>query len=105
MERALMPLYDYRCDAGHDFEARHAMTAPAPACPVCGIVTVQRVITRVPAQHHGMAADAGRGGSASKEQIAAKWGEETPKLREKLVSKLGEEMVARNLPELGKGSG
>ncbi|MBK8026545.1 MAG: zinc ribbon domain-containing protein [Chloroflexi bacterium] len=99
-----MPLYDYRCANGHSFEARHAMNAPSPACPVCGAAQVQRVITSAPGQLMGMAADAGRGGTASKEQLGSKWAEETPKLREKLVNKLGEEMVSRNLPHLGKSS-
>lgn len=99
-----MPLYDYRCGNGHTFETRHGFNAPAPACPVCGATQVERLITRAPAQLHGMAANAGRGGTASKEQLQSKWGEETPKLREQLVSKLGEEMVSRNLPELGSGS-
>ncbi|MBL8130930.1 MAG: hypothetical protein JNL42_03660, partial [Anaerolineae bacterium] len=51
------------------------------------------------------AADAGCGGSASMEQINSKWAEETPKLREKLVSKLGEETVSRNLPTLNPKNG
>lgn len=96
-----MPLYDYRCEQGHTYEARHAMSAPAPACPVCGEARVQRVITRVPSQMHGMAADAGRGGTATQEQLRSKWAEETPKLRQQLVNRLGEETVRRNLPELG----
>ncbi|MCK6579139.1 MAG: zinc ribbon domain-containing protein [Anaerolineae bacterium] len=95
-----MPLYDYRCASGHAFEARHGMNAAAPACPVCGAAQVQRVITAAPCRLLGMAADAGRSGSASMEQINSKWAEETPKLREKLVSKLGEETVSRNLPTL-----
>lgn len=96
-----MPLYDYQCANGHPFEARHGFSEAAPPCPVCGEVQVERRITTVPAQLRGMSADAGRGGSATKEQLQSKWGEETPKLREQLVSKLGEEMVSRNLPELG----
>jgi putative FmdB family regulatory protein len=97
-----MPLYDYTCrECGTAFEARHSFSAPVPACPVCGADAAQRRITSVPAQMKGMAANAGTGGTASKEQLQSKWAEETPKLREKLVSKLGEEMVRKNLPHLG----
>jgi putative FmdB family regulatory protein len=88
-----MPLYDYRCQNGHPFEARHGFNDPAPPCPTCGEANVQRVITTAPAQMQGMAANAGSSRSATKEQIRDKWAEETPKLREKLVSKLGEETV------------
>lgn len=97
-----MPRYDYRCDTcTTQFEARHGFNDPAPPCPDCGAATVHREITSVPRQLKGMAADAGRGGTASKEQLQAKWAEETPKLREKLVSKLGEETVRRYAPSLG----
>jgi putative FmdB family regulatory protein len=93
-----MPLYDYRCtECSHTFEAKHSFNDPAPACPACGSA-VQRIITTVPRVAKGMAADLGK--NATKEQIADKWAEETPKLREKLVSKLGEETVARNAPTL-----
>lgn len=99
-----MPLYDYQCANGHTYEAKHGFNDPAPPCPVCGETSVQRVITTAPAQMRGMAADAGHGGTASKEQLQSKWAEETPKLREKLVSKLGEDVVNRNLPTLKPGS-
>lgn len=96
-----MPFYDYRCpECGHTFEARHAMTAAAPACPACGFVTPTRLITGAPAVAGGMATSAGDSRRSSKEQIRAKWAEETPKLREKLVKKLGEEFVQRNAPSL-----
>jgi hypothetical protein len=39
-------------------------------------------------------------GTATKEQLQAKWAEETPKLRKKLVDKLGEDVVNRNAPTL-----
>ncbi len=45
---------------------------------------------------------AGDSQSASKEQLEAKWAEETPKLRKKLVDKLGEDVVNRNAPTLNK---
>jgi putative FmdB family regulatory protein len=96
-----MPLYDYRCIVcGHQFETRHGFDGPAPACPACAASEVQRVITRAPAVAGGMMTEAGSGGRATKEQLRSKWAEETPKLREKLVSKLGEETVNRYAPSL-----
>jgi putative FmdB family regulatory protein len=96
-----MPLYDYRCPiCGAQFEARHSFTAAAPACPQCGTPEPQRIITTVPRALKGMAADASSGGKASKEQLQAKWAEETPKLREQLTKKLGEDTVRRNAPSL-----
>jgi putative FmdB family regulatory protein len=96
-----MPLYDYLCPVcGARFEARHGFDDPAPACPACGAVGPQRQITRAPAQLNGMTASAGRGGTATKEQLRNKWSEETPKLRDKLVGKLGEDTVRRNAPSL-----
>ena len=99
-----MPLYDYKCANGHTFEARHGFNDPSPACPLCGEAQVQRVITSAPSVMQGMNANAGRGGTATKEQIQAKWAEETPKLREKLVSKLGEETVSKYAPSLNSNS-
>ena len=93
-----MPLYDYRCAQGHEFEARHGFNDPAPACPICGEAQVERVITRAPGVMQGM--NASLGANASKEQLQAKWAEETPKLREKLVGKLGEETVNKYAPTL-----
>lgn len=93
-----MPLYDYRCANGHPFEARHGFDDVAPACPICGETEVQRVITRAPGVMQGM--NASLGANASKEALQAKWAEETPKLREKLASKLGEETVNKYAPTL-----
>jgi putative FmdB family regulatory protein len=95
-----MPLYDYRCQNGHQFEARHGFNDPAPACPACGEANVQRIITSAPAQMQGMGANAGSSRGATKEQIHDKWAEETPKLREKLVNKLGEDTVNKYAPSL-----
>jgi len=96
-----MPLYDYRCAAcGNTFEARHNISADAPNCPQCGTPKPTRLITTVPAITQGMNANAGDGRNASKEQLRAKWAEETPKLRQKLVSKFGEDYVNRNAPSL-----
>lgn len=99
-----MPLYDYRCANGHTFEAKHGFDDPAPACPVCGEAQVQRLITSAPKMLQGVNASAGRGGTATKEQLQDKWAEETPKLREKLVKKLGEETVSKHAPSLGSNS-
>ncbi len=94
-----MPLYDYRCHACDKvFEARHRFDDPSPACPNCGSVDVQRVILAVPLVTKGMSASLGA--NATKDQLREKWAEETPKLREKLVSKLGEDTVNRNAPTL-----
>lgn len=94
-----MPLYDYRCANGHIFEARHGFDAPSPACPECG-TDAERIITRAAGAQKGMLADAGSGGKASKEQLQAKWAEESPKLREQLTRKLGEETVNKYAPSL-----
>lgn len=98
-----MPLYDYRCAAcGERFEARHGFDAPAPACPACQSSAVKRVIAQAPSVARGMAALAGDSRGASREQLADKWAEETPKLRRKLVDKLGEDVVSRNAPTLNR---
>lgn len=95
-----MPRYDYRCKVCEEqFEARHGFNDPAPSCPK-GHAEVERLITTAPRVMQGMLADAGSGGKASKEQLRDKWAEETPKLREKLVSKLGEEKVNKLAPTL-----
>ncbi len=97
-----MPLYDYRCANGHEFEARHGFNDPAPACPICGSSEVQRVITSAPGVMQGMSASLGK--NATKEQLQSKWSEESPKLREKLVNKLGEETVNKYAPTLKGGN-
>ena len=93
-----MPLYDYRCANGHEFEARHGFNDSVPPCPVCGETQVQRLITTAPGIMQGMNASVGK--NPTKEQLQAKWAEETPKLREKLVNKLGEETVNKHTPSL-----
>jgi putative FmdB family regulatory protein len=95
-----MPAYDYHCKVCDvQFEARHGFNDPMPPCPN-GHEEVERLITTAPRVMQGVLADAGMGGKASKEQLRAKWAEETPKLRENLVKKLGEDVVNRNAPSL-----
>jgi putative FmdB family regulatory protein len=101
-----MPLYDYRCpNCDARFEAQHSMKADAPPCPECGYAGVQRVITSAPSVAGGILTHAGDASGATKEQLQDKWSEETPKLRKKLVDKLGEKTVRENAPHLFKGSG
>jgi putative FmdB family regulatory protein len=96
-----MPLYDYRCEnCGKPFEARHGFNEAAPLCPNCGQANVKRLILSAPAVAAGVLANAGDSRRASKEQLKDKWAEETPKLRKKLVDKLGEDFVSKNAPTL-----
>jgi putative FmdB family regulatory protein len=44
-----MPIYEYRCPKGHEFEVFHGMDDPPPsACEVCGASPVTRVFSPVP---------------------------------------------------------
>ena len=44
-----MPIYEYRCPEGHEFEVFHGMDdAPPGACEVCGASPVTRVFSPVP---------------------------------------------------------
>lgn len=96
-----MPLYDYRCgNCGKPFEARHGFDDHASVCPHCGHTEVKRVILHAPTIAAGVLANAGNSRKASKEQLQDKWAEETPKLRKKLVDKLGEDFVSKNAPTL-----
>jgi putative FmdB family regulatory protein len=96
-----MPLYDYRCpNCDNTFEARHGITEDAPACPACDYVEVKRIITTTPRIAGGMSTNAGDSRGATKDQLRDKWAEETPKLRQKLVDKLGEDTVNRMAPTL-----
>ncbi|GIL08788.1 MAG: hypothetical protein BroJett033_2990 [Chloroflexota bacterium] len=100
-----MPLYDYQCQqCAHLFEARHSFDAPTPPCPACGSAEVTRLILTAPTVAQGINAHPGDGRRATKEQLQDKWAEETPRLRKKLVDKLGEDTVRRNAPSLGTGS-
>jgi len=96
-----MPRYDYKCpECEHRFEAFHGFDEDKPACPNCGEAQVKRVISQAPTVAGGMDTHAGDGYRASKEQLQDKWTEETPKLRKKLVDKLGEDTVRKNAPSL-----
>lgn len=97
-----MPRYDYRCpNCGHTFEAVHGVSdEPVLICPKCNKAQAERIITSPPQHVHGIEAQAGSRGSASKEQLREKWVEETPKLRKKLVDMLGEDFVDKNAPSL-----
>jgi putative FmdB family regulatory protein len=44
-----MPIYEYRCPKGHEFEVLHRMDDPPPeSCDVCGASPVERVFRPVP---------------------------------------------------------
>ncbi|MDQ7035550.1 MAG: hypothetical protein Q9P01_12145 [Anaerolineae bacterium] len=60
---------------------------------------VQRLITSAPTHAKGMLTPAGTSRRSSKEELRAKWREETPKLRKKLRDKLGEQYV-KDIPSL-----
>ncbi len=95
-----MPLYDYRClDCGHEWEEFHEIDGAARDCPQCESTRLQKRITSAPTIAGGMLTHAGDGKIATKEQLRAKWAEETPKLRKKLVAKFGEDAV-KKLPTL-----
>lgn len=99
-----MPLYDYKCpNCETQFEARHGFNDSAPACPNCGHVEVKRLILTAPTFAQGVLTHPGDGRNATKEQLQDKWAEETPKLRKKLVDKLGEKAVS-SIPTLNMGS-
>lgn len=96
-----MPRYDYQCNACEQrFELRHGFDATPSPCPHCGSTNLQKLITTAPTIARGMMTHAGDGYRASKEQLRAKWAEETPKLRKQLTDKLGEEAVNRVAPTL-----
>ncbi|MDQ7023961.1 MAG: zinc ribbon domain-containing protein [Anaerolineae bacterium] len=95
-----MPMYDYRCqECGHQFTEIHAINDLQPDCPECESEEVQRLITSAPTHAKGMLTPAGTSRRSSKEELRAKWREETPKLRKKLRDKLGEQYV-KDIPSL-----
>ena len=60
-----MPIYEYRCPKGHEFETFHRMDDPPPkACDVCGAAPLERVFHPVPVFFKGSgfySTDYGRG--------------------------------------------
>jgi putative FmdB family regulatory protein len=61
-----MPIYEYRCPNGHQFEVFHRMTDPDPkVCEVCGKGPLVKVLHPVPVHFKGSgfySTDYGRGG-------------------------------------------
>lgn len=95
-----MPSYDYRCNAcGYVFTEEHPINAALPECPECESEDVRRIINSAPTIAQGMRANAGDGKNATKEQLKAKWAEESPKLRKHLRDKLGEDAI-KDIPSL-----
>lgn len=89
-----MPRYDYECDTcGERFEVKHGFDDPPPAVCPNGHPTIHRLITSSPRVLKGMAANVSH--NAGHAELKDKWAEETPKLRKKLVDKLGEETVSK----------
>ncbi|MEL6527541.1 MAG: zinc ribbon domain-containing protein [Chloroflexota bacterium] len=87
-----MPMYDYRCKAcGYEFTETHSINESAFDCPECESEDLQRLITSAPTFARGILTHAGDGYRASKEELQAKWREETPKLQKKIRDKLGPE--------------
>lgn len=100
-----MPVYRYRCDeCQHEFEELHAIDAAVPDCPECDAESVKRLIVSAPTIARGVLTHAGDGRRASKEELQAKWREETPKLRRKLSDKYGEDVV-KHIPTLNMDIG
>jgi len=60
-----VPIYEYRCPKGHEFELLQRMGDPPPdACEVCGASPVERVFRPVPVFFKGSgfySTDYGRG--------------------------------------------
>jgi putative FmdB family regulatory protein len=53
-ERATVPIYEYECrECGHEFEELMRHTDPDPACPACGQVEVQKLISHTSFQLKG----------------------------------------------------
>ena len=89
-----MPRYDYQCaECGIVFEVRHGFNDPAPLVCPNGHAHVTRLVTTTPRVLKGMAALTST--NASKDELKAKWAEETPKLKAQLESKLGAETVRK----------
>lgn len=95
-----MPMYDYRCKAcSYEFTETHGFNEELPDCPECESEDVQRLVKGAPTFARGMLTPAGTSRKSSKEELRAKWRQETPKLRKKLRDKFGEDAV-NNFPTL-----
>jgi putative FmdB family regulatory protein len=95
-------MYDYRCKTcGHEFTETHGFDESAFDCPECESEDIQRIITGAPTFARGMLTPAGTSRKSSKEELRAKWKEETSKLRKKLRDKLGEGAV-QDIPSLNQ---
>ena len=72
-----MPIYEYRCPNGHQFELFQRMSdAPAESCEICGASPVEKVLFPVAVHYKGSgfySTDYGRGGR-KKEQPAKESG-------------------------------
>jgi putative FmdB family regulatory protein len=89
-----MPIYEYRCPKGHEFEAFHRMDDPPPtACEICGAMPLERVFHPVPVFFKGSgfySTDYGRGKrktESSGDGEGAKSGGESSKAAEKPAEK------------------
>ena len=99
-----MPTYAYRCrDCGSEYDATHGMNDAPPECPECESEDVERRITSAPTFAQGIMTHAGDSRRASKEELQAKWQEETPKLRKQVRDRLGEDAI-KDVPSLDYGS-
>jgi len=93
-------MYDYRCkECGYEFTESHGFNEKAFDCPECESQNLQRLITGAPTVAKGILTPAGDSRKATKEQLRAKWREETPKLHKKLRDKLGDDAV-QGLPTI-----
>ena len=78
-----MPIYEYRCPNGHQFELFQRMSdAPAESCEVCGASPVEKVLFPVAVHYKGSgfySTDYGRGGRkpASKDGDGGSSGEKS----------------------------
>jgi len=100
-----MPFYDYHCqDCGYTWEEEHSTQAQARECPECESANIQRLVRRAAIHAKGIDAHAGDGKRATAEQLRAKWAEETPKLRKKLLAKYGEKAL-KAMPTLNHDYG
>jgi putative FmdB family regulatory protein len=88
-----MPIYEYRCPNGHQFELFQKMSdAPAESCEVCGASPVEKVLFPVAVHYKGSgfySTDYGRGGrkAASKDGDGGGSGEKSDSSEKKESTK------------------